>query len=79
MLSKNIETIKHRKNFYRDCYRRALKVLYFSFLVVIILLLLLIFFGANRPEPSYYATSMNGKITQLKPLSEPNYGSKYLI
>lgn len=79
MLPETLEAIKLRKNFYRDCYYRALRFLLFTCVTVIILLGLLIFFAANKPEPSYYATSDAGKVTQLTPMNQPNYSSVPLI
>lgn len=79
MLSDTLEKIKLHKNFYRDCYYRALNFLLFIFLVITILLLAIIFLAENKPEPSYYATSNSGKITQLNALEQPNYSSIPLI
>lgn len=79
MLSDVLEKIKLRKNFYRDCYYRALSFLLFTSLVIAVLLLAIVFLAANRPEPDYYATSMSGKITKLRALEQPNYSSTPLI
>jgi intracellular multiplication protein IcmL len=79
MLSEILEKIKLRKNFYRDCYFRALSFLVFSFAVVIILLLMIVVLATNRGEPSYYATSSSGVITPLNALTQPNYSHTPLI
>lgn len=79
MLSQTLNMIKSRKNFYRDCYYRALRFLLGCFFIILVLLLLLILLVFSRPEPDYYATSSNGKITQLKSLDTPNYSNTPLI
>jgi intracellular multiplication protein IcmL len=79
MLSDALEKIKLHKNFYRDCYLRALNFLLSNFSLIIILLLIIIFLALTRPEPSYYTTSSSGIITPLHALSEPNYSHTPLI
>lgn len=79
MLADVLEERKLDKNFYRDCYFRALNFLFFSFSLIIFLLLMTIFLAITRPEPSYYATSSHGKITPLQWLSQPNYSHIPLI
>lgn len=79
MLSQTLNVIKSRKNFYRDCYYRALRFLLGCFFITLVLLLLLILLVLSRAEPAYYSTSISGKLTQLKPLDTPNYSNTPLI
>lgn len=79
MLSEVLEKTKSYKNFYRDCYLRALNFLIFNFSLIIILLLIIIFIAITKPEPHYYATSISGIITPLNALSQPNYSHTSLI
>lgn len=79
MISESLEQIKLRKNFYRDCFHRAIKILWFSCILIAALIALIIFFALTRPEASYYATSAAGKITKLTALRQPNYSPTPLI
>lgn len=75
----HLDLIKTRKYFYRDYYRRAANALWVALALIIVLSLLVIYFYIERPLPTFYATSSNGKLVALTPLSTPNYGNTPLI
>lgn len=74
-----LQLVQLRNNFYRDNYRR----------VVIIVLLLVVanailgggvyYLFTNRPSPQYFATSPDGRITKLYPLSQPVISTPALL
>jgi len=66
-----IELIKLRNNFYRDNYRRVLLALLLLIFLVVALVGIVYYQIANRPAPQYFATSTDGRITPIYPLSDP--------
>jgi intracellular multiplication protein IcmL len=79
VIGDQLTLIKARKNFYRDYYRRACVMLLASLVLILILSLLVVYLFMQRPLPDFYATSMNGRLSHLTPLSSPNYSGKALI
>ncbi|MEI8054397.1 MAG: type IVB secretion system apparatus protein IcmL/DotI [bacterium] len=70
MVDDAVELVRLRNNFYRDNYRRLVGAL-MVLLVVIVALVGIVFYQiANRPEPKYFATTADGRIMPLFPLSE---------
>ncbi len=70
MVDDAVELVRLRNNFYRDNYRRLVSAL-LVLLVIIVMLIGTIFYQIiNRPEPRYFATTVDGRIMQLFPLSE---------
>jgi hypothetical protein len=74
-----IELVKTRKSFYQVNYRSMTTVLITVLLLIIFTNFLIIYLYITRPEPDYYATSMDGKLMLLNPLNAPNYTDKPLI
>lgn len=64
------ELIRLRNNFYRDNYRRLVLSLMFLLFIVIFLVGVIFYQIYNRPESKYFATTTDGRIMQLFPLSE---------
>jgi len=61
-----------RNEFYRDGFRIMQRAVIFEAITIISLILLfLMFFAFSQPEDRFFATSLDGKIVQLKPLSDP--------
>ncbi len=79
MISEILDSIKRRKNFYRDHYRKAVTTLFFTLIINIVLITALIYVKLTQPEPKFYATSNVGGITLLKALNAPNMSDKPLI
>ncbi|WP_367606362.1 type IVB secretion system apparatus protein IcmL/DotI [Legionella sp. W05-934-2] len=61
-----------RNDFYRDSQRKIMIAAILSLLLNFIIGSLLIYIYTHPPAPRYFATSINGRITPLYPLSEPN-------
>lgn len=66
-----LELIKLRNNFYRDNYRRVVGALLSMILINIILVSVVFYQILNPAPPQYFATSTDGRITPLYPLSDP--------
>jgi intracellular multiplication protein IcmL len=66
-----LELIRLRNNFYRDNYRRVLLVMLILMIANVVLASALTYIFINRPAPVYFATTADGKLTQLTPLHEP--------
>ena len=79
MLNDQLTIIKSRKDFYRDNYRRACFALWMALAIIFMMSLSIFYLYIQQPLPDFYATSMNGNLTQLQALSSPNYSSKPLI
>jgi hypothetical protein len=62
-----IESVKARRNFYRDYYRGALQALIISLVIIVILVLTVLYLYLIRPTPRYYTTSSNGYVAELQP------------
>lgn len=70
MVDDAVELVRLRNNFYRDNYRRLVGAL-LVLLVTITLLVGVVFYQIiKRPEPKYFATTVDGRIMPLFPLSE---------
>jgi len=66
-----LEQVRLRNNFYRDNYRRVLAVLLIMVLVNVCLVAVIIY-QLTHPTPSqYFATSAEGRVIPLHPLSQP--------
>ncbi|KTC91031.1 type IVB secretion system apparatus protein IcmL/DotI [Fluoribacter dumoffii] len=61
-----------RNKFYKDSQRKIILALLVALVVNIILAALLVYMITHPPAPKYFATSINGRITPLFPLNEPN-------
>ena len=70
MVDDAVELVRLRNNFYRDNYRRLVGSLMVLLVVVVALVGVVFYQIANRPEPKYFATTVDGRIMQLFSLSE---------
>lgn len=66
-----LEVVMTRNNFYRDSYRRVLTALLIMVVLNVALMALLYYMIVNRPKPEYFATTSDGKVIKMTPLSEP--------
>ncbi len=66
-----LETVVLRNEFYRDNYRRVVFGLLLMVFINIGCIGVIGYLITNRPEPVYFATSNDGKIIKLQPLTEP--------
>ncbi len=74
-----VELIRHRNEFYRDNYRRVIVALFFMVVVNAGLVGVIFYQLTHRPPAQYFATSADGKIVKLQPLSEPVIGPNVLL
>lgn len=68
-----------RNNFYRDGQHRMMIILLLSIIVNFILAALLVYMITHPPQPKYFATSINGRITPLVPLNLPNQSDSAVL
>lgn len=66
-----LELVRLRNNFYRDNYRRLVGILLLMIIVNLGLIGTVVYLLTSRPAPQYFATSADGRITPLYPLSAP--------
>lgn len=79
MTEESLELVRLRNNFYRDNYRRVMKLLLIMSLVMVILVLTMAYLFTHRPEPKYFATTQSGRVLQLVPLSNPMLSTEALL
>lgn len=68
-----------RNAFYRDNYRRVVLILLLSMVVNLGLFGVLFWMITHPPQPRYFATSINGRITPLFPLDKPNQSDSAVL
>ncbi len=79
MATEGLATVGLRNVFYKDNYRRVTSVLFISVLINIILAAIIFFLIANPPKPKYFATSINGSVTPLTPIEQPNQSDSAVL
>ncbi|MBI2785993.1 MAG: type IVB secretion system apparatus protein IcmL/DotI [Legionella longbeachae] len=68
-----------RNKFYKDGQRKVILALLIALLVNIIMAAMLVYMITHPPAPKYFATSINGRITPLFPLNEPNQSDSAVL
>ncbi len=68
-----------RNNFYRDGQRKMMVILLLSILGNFVLASMLAYLITHPPAPKYFATSINGRITPLFALNEPNQSDSAVL
>ena len=68
-----------RNTFYRDGQRKMILILLTSVLANFVLAALLVYMITHPPAPKYFATSINGRITPLFPINEPNQSDSAVL
>lgn len=71
MVEDAVELVRLRNNFYRDNYRRVLLALLLMVIINIVLVGVVFYQASHIPSPQYFATTADGRIMPLYPLSEP--------
>lgn len=74
-----LKAVKLRNDFYRDGQRKIVLVLLISILANLILGAMLFYIITHPPAPKYFATSINGRITPLFALNEPNQSDSAIL
>lgn len=78
-MSEYLDLIKSQKYFYRDTYHRACTALWGALIIIVVLSFLLLYLYFTRPDIAYYASSEDGSLQQVTPMSSPNYSNSPLI
>lgn len=68
-----------RNDFYRDGQRKLIFILSVSIIANLVLGSILTYIITHPPAPKYFATSINGRITPLYPLNEPNQSDSAVL
>lgn len=68
-----------RNKFYKDSQRKVIFALLIAILVNLVLGLMLVYVITHPPAPKYFATSINGRITPLFPLEQPNQSDSAVL
>lgn len=68
-----------RNKFYKDSQRKVIFALLIAILVNLVLGLMLVYIITHPPAPKYFATSINGRITPLFPLDQPNQSDSAVL
>lgn len=79
MVEDALEVIKLRNEFYKDNQRRILLALIVAIGVSVMLGSLLFYIITHPPAPKYFATSINGRITPLYALDQPNQSDSAVL
>lgn len=79
MASDALEIVKHRNDFQRDGHRRVLLALLISVILNALLGVSFVYLVTHPPAPQYFATTINGRITPLIPLDQPNMPPSTLL
>lgn len=74
-----IEIVRLRRDFYRDSYRKVVGALLLSIIVILLLASGVVYLVMNPPMPKYFATTTDGRIMPLVPLSRPNLATSALL
>ena len=75
----SLAVVNLRNNFYKDSQRKVIVALMVSVAVNFILGFLVIYMITHPPAPKYFATSINGRITPLYPLDQPNQSDSAVL
>ena len=68
-----------RNQFYKDSQRKVLLALFVAVILNFILVFVVVYMITHPPAPKYFATSINGRITPLFPLNEPNQSDSAVL
>lgn len=68
-----------RNEYYRDGYRKTAVMLVGSLFANLLLCGLITYYFTHPPAPRYFATSIDGRITPLFPLNEPNQADSAIL
>lgn len=79
MPEEKMTTVKMQNSFYRDSYFKVMFVLLFSIAINFGLSSTVVFMVLHPPKPKFFATSVNGRITPLFPLNEPNQSDSAVL
>lgn len=73
------ETAFEVNDFYRNNYRRTMKILLFMVMVCAVLSAVLAWMSYDKKQPPYYASMTTGKIVEMHALSEPVVTNDFVL
>lgn len=79
MATEGLAAVSLRNEFYRDNYRRFTVVLIISILINVILAIVILYLITHPPKPKYFATTINGEITEITPIDQPNQSDSAIL
>ncbi|MBI5448094.1 MAG: type IVB secretion system apparatus protein IcmL/DotI [Gammaproteobacteria bacterium] len=74
-----VEMVSLRNDFYRDSHRKVMMALLMAIAIIILLGGVLSYVVTHPPAPKYFATSIDGRIIPIVPLSQPNMPPSALL
>lgn len=74
-----LEIVKLRKNFYKDSYRLTLVILFFAMIIIAVLAGVIAYQESHRAQPTYFATTSDGKLIPMIPLDQPNVNDQTIL
>jgi len=74
-----LKMVMMRNMFYRDSYRNALLILAMMILVNVLLAFCVFYKAATPPSPMYFATTADGRLLNIKPLSDPAVSDSFVV
>ena len=78
--SGNLGLVVVRNEFYRDGYRTMLRIMMLLVLIIVAQIAVMVYVvKTNRMEYRYFATTEDGRLIPMAPLSEPNLSSPALM
>lgn len=75
----SLEIVNLRSDFQRDGHHRILLLLLVSIILNALLVSAFVYIISHPPAPQYFATTVNGRITPLIPLDQPNMPPSTLL
>lgn len=74
-----LELVMLRNNFYRDNFRRLMIACLILLGIIAGLMAYIFYQERNKPSPTYFATTTDGKLIKLVPLNQPNLQTNALL
>jgi intracellular multiplication protein IcmL len=79
MAEKQTQELTLQNKFYSDRQRKIMTALLMAVLAFLFISLFLLYMVTHPPQPQYFATSTNGRITPLTALDEPNQSDSAIL
>lgn len=79
MVDDALTAVALRNNYYKDGQRKLVLALLISVAANLLFAFMLAWIVTHPPAPRYFATSINGRITPLFPLNEPNQSDSAIL
>lgn len=74
-----LETVILRNDFYRDGYRKSLSIIVFLLISNFLLGFVVLSLYSQKPEAKFFATSSDGRIIPVQPLSVPGLSTAEIV